>query len=314
MSLSTALADGRNIYLMDGIYSQDTVTLRSGVTMLPATGARPVIVHSDGEAPAVILGNGCTLSGIWFGGVNGSTDRAFQLGDNCRVISNTFFNWYEVVAEGGHTRNIYQNNRFVNCGTGSLYHDMYISEGHAVDACLIQGNIHIGGQGYKSHLFNSVNGAYPSNVKLLNNFYGDVQWGQAIYGTGHSVTKNIIWSVTGIIATLAGSDFTWSQNVIGLDTTTRLFMHPENNQTEDGNCFVSGSVALSYPDYRGTNPVVWQESDVVANLGNSSTNIDAAIAALESAFTQTVQQIHDDSTIETHFATIKAVIDTWKTK
>jgi hypothetical protein len=35
-------------------------------------------------------------------------------------------------------------------------------------------------------------------------------------------------------------------------------------------------------------------------------------ALLASAFTQTVQQIHDDATIETHFATLKAVIDTWK--
>lgn len=318
-NLAYALTTGKDFYILDGVYTQDIVTVLAGVTMQAAPGARPIIVHSDGKAPRVYLNANAIIDGVWFGGAKQTGDRPLTLNNGAKVQNCTFFGYYGCVSEGGNTNHQFLNNRFVNCGSGSFFHDIYISEGHAADGCIIEGNIHIGGEGYKLHLFNGVNSTYPSNVQATGNFYASGQWGQAVYGTSHSITKNIIWSVaqTGsqITATLdANATFDWSQNVIGLNTADRFFGTPSVGRTIDNNCIVDGAPAEVAGDNIGINSHIWQESDIVANLGNSSANIDAAISALESSFAQTVQQIHDDAGIEGNFTTIKNVIDTWKTK
>jgi hypothetical protein len=290
----------------------DTVTIQAGVTMQPVIGARPVIVHSDGSPPRVHLYAGAVLDGVWLSGVKLGSDRPITLNDGTKIKNCVIHNYYGGIAEGGNTNHEFTNNRFISCGSGSFYHDMYISNGHAPGGCLIQGNIHIGGEGYKAHLFNGVNSAYPSNVQLLNNFYADGQWSAAAYGTSHTIQDNIFWSDTQITITLQDeSTFDFSHNVIGLHTH-RVFYKGNPGQSAANNAIVDGAPSVLFSDEIGTNLSVWQESDIVTNLGKSSAQIDSAIAALETAFGQTVQQIHDDATIEGQFTTLKAVIDTWK--
>lgn len=313
-SLAVALADTRDIYLMDGLYTMDAMTIPAGVTMRPATGARPIISHTDGKPPTVHLNAGATLDGIWIGGAKAATERAITLNNGATVQNCTLFGYYGGIAEGGNTNHQFINNRFVECGTGEFYHDMYISEGHAANACTIQGNIFIGGEGYKVHLFNGVNNAYPSNVKVLNNFFGDVQWGVAVYGQGHTLQDNVLWSCIGIENALVtvnlDGTFDFDHNVIGL-ATTRIQYSGSAGQSADSNAIVDGAPAETANDPLGTNLVVWQEADIVSNLGNSSANIQAAVDALEAAFAQTVQQVHDDATIEGHFTTLRNALNMW---
>lgn len=303
--------------MMDGVYTLDTVTVSAGVTMQADTGARPVIVHSDGKAPQVHLNANATIDGVWFGGTKQTENRPLTLNNGATVKNCTFFGYYGCVSEGGNTNHLFEDNNFVNCGDGSLFHDLYISNNHAAGGCIIRGNVHIGGEGYKLHLYNGVNAAYPSNVQATGNFYAAGQWGQAVYGSGHTVTKNVIWSVSQagsqITATLdISSTFDWSENVIGLETAARFFGTPSEGRTIDNNCIVDGAPADVAGDDIGTNPHVWQEADIAANLGKSSAQINAAISALETSFAGTVQQIHDDATIEGNFAILRAVVDAWK--
>lgn len=316
-NLVNALASGRDIFMMDGIYQIDDDVI-VGATMQAISGTRPIITRTDNKPPRIHLNAGVVLNGIWFGGTKETvTERPITTNDGVVIRNCTFFGYYGGVVEGGNTDHQFINNRFVNCGTGLYYHDFYISNNHAADGCLIQGNIHIGGGGYKSHLYNGVNSLYPSNVQLLNNFYGDVQWGAAVYGQGHTLQDNVFWSDVGsggtnITANLnASATFSFNHNAVGLNTS-RIFYASNPGQSADSNAIVDGCPTDLYGDSLGTNLAVWQEANVVSNLGNSSANIDAAIAALETAFGQTVQQIHDDATIEGHFTTLKNVVDTWK--
>jgi hypothetical protein len=78
LGLDDAMAlaqDGETIIVMDGTYTDDTVTLgKTGVslTIQADTGARPVFVHSDGEPPAVDRKSNTTVIGLWFGGARHS--------------------------------------------------------------------------------------------------------------------------------------------------------------------------------------------------------------------------------------------------
>jgi hypothetical protein len=114
---------------------------------------------------------------------------------------------------------------------------------------------------------------------------------------------NIVWGVANGGVTLScGADGTRDRNI--WQGCSQPNFGPYG--TASDNCFVSPVPTA------GTNPHIWQEADVLSNLGNSSANIDAAISALESAFGQTVQQIHDDATIEPQFDVLKSVIGSWK--
>jgi hypothetical protein len=243
------------------------------------------------------------VTGIWFGGLRPASDTGYRTvtnGVGGGFTDCTFFGYINGIQNGSDAHgNIYQRNRFVNCGYGLLLHPLYVANlnsSQQSDGVLSEENIFVGCEGYSVHYYHQ-----PSYGLAQYNFIGDALYGLALQGDVSgpvSGNRNIIWGVS--------------------DT-------PLYNVTETGTCnnnVWQGCSQPSTPDSdnyfvdpvptAGTNPHIWQEADVVSNLGKSSAQIDAAISALESAFTQTVQQIHDNATIETHFATLKAVIDTWK--
>jgi len=294
MSISDALAtvvSGDTLVLLDGVYTLDTMAITGGVTVLANSGARPVIAGSDGT-PVVTLGDGVYMSGVWFGGTRKETESgSVNMGSNCIVEDCVLFNGHD----GMFLDNlgcVIRRVKFIDCGKDALWHPLYVrSTDNLVEECIV-----VGGEGYGLHLYHE-----PARSLAKYNFVGNVHQGLALQGDNSgpvSGDRNIIWTVSA----------TPLYNVTSLGTcNNNVWQGCSQPQVPDADNYFVDPVPTS-----GTNPVVWQEADVVTNLGNSSANIDAAIAALETAFAQTVQQIHDDATIETHFATLKSVIDTWK--
>jgi hypothetical protein len=292
------------MYFTDGIYETNSITLKA--TMLAVNGARPVIVGADGYPPAVTVANNADVSGLWIGGtrpagVDGS--RTIQMGSNSVVHDCTFFGYINAIINGSDAHgNIYRRNRFVNCGYENLWHPLYIAnmnssqESHGV---LSEENVMVGCEGFSVHYYHE-----PAYGLAQYNFIGDGRDGLALQGDGSgpvSGNRNIIWTVSNAplydICTSGNCDHNvWhgcAQPSAG------------GGGTFDNNYFHGVTT-------NGTNPVTWDDADVETNFGKTPAQIDTAIAALETAFGGTVQQIHDSATIETHFATLKAVIDTWK--
>lgn len=317
LDLSTGLAvvsPTGTVHMLDGVYRADDLDLKSGITLLSESGTRPIITRTDDHPVSINIRENVTVDGVWFGGIKETvTERDIFPYDGATIKNCTFFGYYGGLAEGGHTNHLILNNRFVNCGTADHYHDMYISTNHAPSGCIVQGNIHISGEGYKVHCYNGVSGTFPQNVTILDNFYGDVKWNHAIYGLGHTILNNVYWSSQGGVNLNEVATFVWNHNVLGKDNA-RTFYHASAGQSADRNAIVFGNPSQSLNDPLGTNLSVWQESDIQTNLGKSTADINSAISSLEASFSGTVQQIHDDTTIENNFATLKNVIDSWKTK
>lgn len=307
-----ALANGGTLYFMDGIYELNSITLgKDGFTgtYQAATGTRPVIVGVDGYPPAVYARNDTTVSGLWFGGtkpaaVSGS--RGVQSSKRSTWQDCTFFGYYGGIINGSDQHaNIYRRNRFVNCGSGLYYHPIYVANlnsSQESDGVLTEECIAVGCEGYSFHYYHE-----PSYGLAQYNLMCDAKYGLALQGDeGGPVSgnRNILWTASDAplydICSLGTCDHNvWrgcSKPLAG------------GSGTFDTNYFVD-PVPTS-----GTNPVVWGEEDIVANFGDSSSNIDAAVSALEASFAESVATIQADATIETNFAVLKAVIDTWKTK
>lgn len=322
MDLIAAMAaanPGDTIELQDGIYHLDGITTLgpastpdNPTTITAASGARPIITTTDGYPPAISILSGVTVSGIWFGGtrpteVSGS--KTITPGSGCIVEDCTLFGYINGIQNGSDAHaNIYRRNRFVNCGYQRLSHPIYIANLNSAgpeDGCLVEECICVGCQGYSIHLYHE-----PSYGLAQYNFIGAALYGLALQGDQQgpvSGNRNIIWSATNAPLYYNTTTSNLDHNVWGADIVESINPGTLSEvRTMEANYFVSPTPT------KGTNPVVWQETDVVANLGTSSAVIDAAIAALITKFGQTTQQIHDDATIEAEFTTLKSVIDTWK--
>jgi hypothetical protein len=270
------------------------------------TNTRPIITHQDGEPPAVSIGSGVTAEGIWFGGLRPADEidhRTIGISSNSIVRDCTLFGYINGIQNGDNAHgNIYRGNRFVNCGLGPFWHPLYVANMNSSlpeHGVLAEENIMVGCGGFSVHFYHE-----PAYGLAQYNFIGDADAGLALQGDASgpvSGNRNIIWGASGS-PLYHIADGTCDHNIWQGCASP----DPGLYGSFDNNYFVD-PVATS-----GTNPQVWQDADVVVNLGKSSAQIDAAIAALESAFAQTVQQIHDDATIETNFAILKSVIDTWK--
>lgn len=294
---------GDRVIFADGVYSvTGTLTIKGNYEA--AVGARPVIVDGDGYPPAVSRLSGYTVTGLWFGGLRPANDTGYRTvvnGAGGGFTDCTFFNYINGIQNGDDAHgNIYRRNRLVGCGYGALLHPIYIanvnSSGES-DGVLTEENIVVGSLGgYGIQLYHE-----PDYAVAQYNFIGDSVNGLAIEGDAGgpvSGNRNIIWGASGTplynVTELGTCDYNVWQ---GCD---------QPNTPDDGNYFVD-PVPTS-----GTNPHVWQESDVQSNLGKSSAQINAAISALETSFAADAATIQADATIEMNFAVLKAVIDAWK--
>jgi hypothetical protein len=176
-------------------------------------------------------------------------------------------------------------------------------------------NILIGGAAYHIHLFHD-----PTNTEIRNNFSGDADYCLVPNGVNHIIDGNVFWkpSSPGYPVNLStGSDRTYTKNYHGsIASGSERNGHLDwfggaipGDMTASGNYYYTNTLE---PGYDPNSPTITNDGDEITLLGKSAAQIDAAISALETAFQQTVQQIHDDPAIETNFTILKNVIDTWK--
>lgn len=311
---------GKNVILKGGIYIYDS-SIAFGIQTEPALptvvygedGERPIITRSDNEAPDVRNGHNVTMYHVWLGGSSKTIAHTCQHGNDSKIVSCTLWNYFDQgLNEGASIHTFYKRNRFINCGSGTNYHGIYINNPNPAngEGAAIEENIFIKCGGYSIQIWNDAD--KPDYVYVRYNFFGDTIRSIALGCLNCIVDKNILWSDQGTCIFMANnSTFYLRKNVHGLGANV-VVPNPPSLVITDKDIPDNANRFIGSKNQYGFNYVNWAEADVQSNLGNSSANINAAISALETAFTQTTQQIHDDATIETHFTTLKSVIDTWK--
>lgn len=334
MSLSSALLTGQDVRMLDGVYTKDIIDIPDYSKLRADVGARPIIMRSDGYPPAVNVGASCVVGGVWFGGMRYTSEGTpvIQVQHDATIQNCTFFGYYQGISEGAGYNNTYQYNRFVSCGGGGLYHDIYISsDSHAN----ILDNIFLGGEGYKIHLWHAA-----ANATVTGNFCAECYYELVTQHQTNVVQDNVFWNHTAptqawLTVNLSAGLFT--HNLFGRRTFgTGKWDTQMNGGADDlgltvDRCGLIGDRyqdTTTWPGYTvnvgpyngeghvlpapGTNYTHYAVTDLPALLGYSEAEIDTAVSNLITKFGQTTQQIHDDAEIETYFATLKAVIDAWK--
>lgn len=291
------------VYLLSGIYEKDSIVLPnySSIKTIISHSGKPIIVGTDGFPPDITISNNCNINGVWFSGIKFADEgtRHINFTGSNSTIQNCIISGYGQCIGGVAVNNTIKNNIFVNCGYGTLYHDIYISDSSVSPLnTIIQENIHIGGAGYKIHLYHN-----PEGAIIHANFMGGSSVSDlAVQQGADIITNNILWDTQIQYWNAGGCAF--NKNIMGVDRVA--FTDITETNMANGNVFANGQTAF------GTNSQAWVEADITTHLGYSKTVIDTAIQSLITKFQQTTQQIYEDTTIEADFTIFKNIIDTWK--
>lgn len=331
---SNSVNPGDTVYLRGGVYRQALGglwqfpggTSRAPVTWKAYEGERPVLSKETDIAPRIGIDDYVVLDGLWMGGrwplwetsetgfITGSSNEtgnhSISMGAHCEIKNCTLFGYHQGPQEGGGHHNTYSGNRFVRCGRGSKHHGIYIAvSGEEDKQALVENNIFVNGQAVALHFWH-----HASHCIVRNNFLGKHDIPFAANGDGHNFHHNILWRDDyGREAQIE-----WPTNF----TAHHLFIYRASDYTNavrDGNLFTDvycldcRNIETANARY-GANVNIVEEGTEARYLGVTRQRIDDAIAALDTIFAGTVEEIAAtaDATIETHFATLKAVIDTWK--
>lgn len=316
----TRLTTGATLYLKGGVYAVTANTgapwtVKADITLAAADAEIPVITHTDGGIPALYVDAGTTVRGVWFGGAKGE-DRAVTRGNSVMIEGCVFWNYTQCISEGSSTRGVYDDNLFINCGTDWLQHSIYISNYNATadEAARILNNTFIGGAGYHVHLWHG-----PSNTVIEGNFSATSHAALVIDGPGNLVQNNVWWSQRADISVWplnlsANGAGTYTNNLHG--EAGRSSENPrEWRQTAElpnglsafNNAFVGNVEPF------GTAPVAMAVDDLTALLGYSKSQIDAAVAALETSFAENVATVQADSSILGNWAILRYAALAWRT-
>jgi hypothetical protein len=309
-----AATRGDTLLLDDGIYPITVPVLDVRCNLIAQPGARPILVRANGFTPSVLCHDDTIVSGIWFGGARDTVERGW-LHFLKRVIfqGNVLFNFHGGIGEGAGNGNIYRRNVFVNCGTGTNYHSVYINNSNSLHTAHVLENILIGGQGYHIHLWHG-----PTNTIINGNLSADADYCFVLQGKDNTATNNIFWKPTSPgfpINMTGGTGNIYKRNFHGPITqgsTLGAYKDWFGNNSFDGR-----GVILSenhyYPNMQRADkaPVIMALGSEATYLGKTAAEIDAAVSGLKVAFAGTPQQIHDDATIGGHVAALQSVINKW---
>jgi hypothetical protein len=295
---------GDTLILRDGIFSIDTLTLAGGtlrgLTIQADTGARPIITGTDGYPPTLTIGKNITLKNLWLGGNrtgNGSS-RVITLDTGSTIEGCTIWGYDQCIGGNVGNQNTVTKTRFINCGSGGLKHDIYVSNAEA-SAGYVTENIHVGGEGYKIQLYHN-----PTGVMVDANFMASSANGDMAIQEGNDIiTHNILWNHSAQYWNAGGCVF--DHNIFGPDRDAFADVTTGGN-TANGNVFCNGQVTF------GSNPQIWDAAAIASNLGYTKVQIDTAVSNLITKFAQATAQIYADATVETDFAVLRGVIDAWK--
>lgn len=342
ISGKNTLSEGGTLIFKDGIYRVVGDSLNLGTpnssdvtTFIADTGAKPLITSSDDTPCSIHVHTNSIVDGLWFGGTRDtSVQVAVTHGDNVKFLRCTFFGYYGGIAEGGSVNNLYQYNRFVNCGGDGLSHDIYIS-GNSYSSIL--DNIFVAGEGYKIHPWHSA-----ANLTAKRNFTATGYHHVVLQNTTDIFEDNVLWSFLpplypyglGTVNIGAGQ---FIHNLFGNKTSgTGKWDHQMNGGENDqgltvDRCGYIGDRYLdttTWPGYSvwvgpyngpgpnvlpapGTNYVHYDLEDLPGLIGYSETAVDNAVAALQTSFNQSLQTILNDSTIEGNFTILRNVVVAW---
>lgn len=310
-----ALVDYGELRLADGIYTVDAPSNAplnlgaAGARIKAANGARPVITNTDGTPPRVHVVSGTQLSGLWLGGAKDPTEKPVTMGAGCVLEDCVLWGYYGGIVEGSGKNNTYRRCKFIDCGTGTFYHSVYLSSqgaGTVFDECQF-----FGGRAYHLHLWHD-----PLNITIRRCFSADAQYCLVFNGNNHLAENNVWWNPAALgypINMSTGAGRIYRRNFHGpLKVGSMLNGHRDwfgSWTFQDG---ITAS-ANTYMQFAESDPQAQQvaSGEEVALLGQSASAIDAAVAALEAAFAQSVATIHADATIEPAFALLAGVVQTW---
>lgn len=307
------------LLLADGVYPITAQILEVYCNLAADVGARPVLVRTDGYTPSMTCHDDVLVEGLWFGGAR---DEVIERGwihfdKRVKFRNNVLWNYFGGIGEGGGSANAYRRNTFVNCGTGFLYHPIYINNSDPLHTAFVLENIFIGGQAWQIHLWHG-----PTNTLIDGNFSADADYCLSLQGTNITASNNVWWKPTspGFPVGIANSGAT-ANNIYRRNFHGPILEGSTLGEYLDwfgSNDFDGRGVTLSnnyyYPNMQRADkaPVLMTLGSEATYLGKTAAQIDGAVSALKTAFSGTVQEVHDNTTINGHISTLRSVINKWK--
>lgn len=307
------------IYRVSDLHFEPQGTSPSVITkFVAAAGALPIITNTDDTPPVLTIKDYTRLDGLWMGGTRVETPTGIFMGNSpishwVQIVNCTIFNYADGLEVGSAEYHLIQGNRFVNCGQGAFYHCIYASgnetPGTEPQHGIIDNNLFVaGGGGYAVHCFAN----NKSMVVSRNGIFGPGNWGIAYYGKSGLITNNFTWrgnhghSVSPCVPTNIGINITvenpnviTQNNIIG--PCAGSFLHGDLSLMTT-NASIDGAI-YGCPDC--VNTIALSSADSTANFGLSTTAIDNTVAAIYASFSQDLNTILNDTTIETNFAILR---------
>lgn len=311
-----SIQPGDTVEIRAGIYRAETLRFAPAglgserlTTFRASLGERVIFSQPDDSAPTVYMADYTRLEGLWIGGqwTKGDENQFFfggsPIGTGKQFINNTFFGFTQLL-QGSAENILFQGNRFVLTGSGRFAHSIYLSGGYTSGSmsshAIVDNNIFVGGEGYAIHGWHKTR-----NNIVTRNFVSGHYWGLVLDGSDHVVANNFFWRQTGqpgregpFAAWLPGDRILVVNNVFAQNPS---FLGIGTEVQIENNAFLN-STRL------GARPRDVPPDETAVAFGVSSEQIDEAIAALESAFSVSVEEIYADPTIEPHFATLRFTI------
>lgn len=317
-------------HALKNIHSGDTLILGDGIYLVQqirfgpagagpdrrtvfkaAPHARAIITTPADLPPPVQMDDYVRIEGLWLGGARKKKDAAIILGggppigEGKQIVNCTLFGYREI-SQGTTEYTLYQGNRFVHDGLGRFEHPIYISGGYNKGAMaqhtIVDDNIFVAGEGYSIHGWHHTH----SNI-ITRNFVEGHYWGLVLDGSDHVVANNFFWKQTG----QPGREPPWGPWLPGSNVVfVNNIMGPKGGMGPGG---ISPGNKLTNNAFLETSPVgegaiTLTRGEERAQLGVSEQEIDGAIAALDQAFSQPVESIYADRTIEPSFLKLRLKI------
>jgi len=312
VSPSGPVRPGYTVQLSGGIYRYSSVAFApagsgpNGMTVFKAApGARVIITSPANTPPNIYTSDYMRLDGLWFGGTRQTSDlTGIYTGRNpishwIQIVNCTIWGYYGAVKSGSQEYGLYQGNRFVRNGGGTLFHDLYISSnepfpgppGTATQHNIVDNNIFVaGGGGYAVHFYHNNH----TNIITRNSVFQH-RMGIVHDGSDALIANNLLWNTAEEAMWVSAKNSVVINNTFG---DNAFFFDFAAGDTVNKNAFE--------PDhpFRGINVIPLMLGQEEAQIGVSARAINNAISSLDTAFSQSVEAILVDSTIEPNFATL----------
>ncbi len=316
---SSPVQPGDTVELANGIYQLNNFVFAPGGTsqdvmtiFKAAAGARPILTSLTNTPPEVHVPSYTRLEGLWMGGTRVEVATGIFIGGSpishwVQIANCTIFGYADGIEGGSAEFYLIHGDRFVHTGHGTFDQSVYASSNDNHDGTesnhgIMDYNLAVaGGGGYFLHWFP----ANKTGIITRNADFGPGSWGIAVYGKSVLVANNLIWRgyqnglgcSNGIGITLNRPPNSIAENnVIGLCAGSFLFAEVATHNGFEATDGVCGDACI---------PLL--PADNAANLGLSTADIDNTVAAISASFSQSVETILADTTIETNFAKLRLV-------